>query len=124
MLARRALHLGQTEASKWTTYFVASPKPRAWADVREIWDFVADQSGEQRADRIVAAIYDDCLMPARMPGIGHRRADLTRRNSFFWTSGPYHIIYAPETIPLEIDRIMHTSFAGCQAPGRGIISYG
>jgi plasmid stabilization system protein ParE len=84
-------------------------RKKALEDVKEIWEWVADHYGEPRADRLVAAIYDDCLMLARMPGIGHRRPDLTRRNSLFWTSGPYHIIYVPETIPLEIDRIIHIS---------------
>ena len=84
-------------------------KPRARTDVQEIWDFVADQSGEPRADRLVAAIFDDCLMLARMPGIGHKRPDLTRRNSLFWTVGDYYIIYTPDTLPLEIDRIIHAS---------------
>jgi plasmid stabilization system protein ParE len=82
---------------------------KAREDVKKMWEWIADHYGESQADRIVASIYDDCLMLARMPGIGHTRADLTRRNSLFWTSGSYHIIYVPETAPLEIDRVLCTS---------------
>ena len=84
-------------------------KPRARADVLGIWDFVAEQSGEAQADRLVAEIYDDCLMLASMPGLGHKRSDLTRRNSLFWTVADYYLIYSPDTAPLEIDRIIHAS---------------
>ena len=82
---------------------------KALVDVYEIWDFVADLSGELVADRLVAKIHDDCRMLARMPGVGHVRPDLTRRQMLFWTSGPYLMIYHPETVPLEIERIIHTS---------------
>ena len=84
-------------------------RPRARIDVQKIWEWVADHYGEPQADRLVAAIYDDSLMLARMPGIGHKRPDLTRRNSLFWTVGDYYLIYTPDTDPLEIDRIIHTS---------------
>ena len=46
---------------------------------------------------------------AGLPGVGHVRPDLTRRQMLFWTSGPYHIIYHPETLPLEIERIIHAA---------------
>lgn len=82
---------------------------KALEDVNEIWEFVADLAGEPVADRLVAKIHDDCRMLAKMPGVGHVRHDLTRRQMLFWTSGPYLIIYHPETLPLEIERILHTS---------------
>jgi plasmid stabilization system protein ParE len=84
-------------------------KSRAKTDVQQIWDWTANHYGEQYADKLVAAIYEDCLMLARMPGIGHKRPDLTRRNSLFWTVDDYYLIYTPDTAPLEIDRILHTS---------------
>jgi plasmid stabilization system protein ParE len=84
-------------------------RKKAQEDVKRIWEWVADHYGEPQADRLVTAIYDDCLMLASMPGIGHKRPDLTRRNSLFWTVGDYYLIYTPDTVPLEIDRIIHTS---------------
>ena len=84
-------------------------RQKARDDVKKIWEWTADHYGEPQADRLVAAIYDDCLMLVRMPGIGHRRLDLTRRNSLFWTVGDYYIIFTPDTVPLEIGRIIHAS---------------
>ncbi len=82
---------------------------KALEDVNEIWEFVADVAGEPVADRLVAKVHDDCRMLARLPGVGHARSDLTQRQMLFWTSGPYHIIYHPETEPLEIARIIHAA---------------
>jgi plasmid stabilization system protein ParE len=84
-------------------------RKKAQKDIKKIWEWAADQYGEPRADRLVGAIYDDCLMLANMPGIGHKRPDLSRRNSLFWTIGDYYLIYTPDTSPLEIDRVIHTS---------------
>jgi plasmid stabilization system protein ParE len=82
---------------------------KALKDVNDIWDYVADLAGELVADRLAAKIHDDCRMLARLPGVGHVRSDLTRRQMLFWTSGPFHIIYHPETMPLEVGRIIHTA---------------
>ena len=82
-------------------------RQKAREDVKKIWEWAADRYGEPQADRLVASLYDDCLMLARMRRIGHKRADLTRRHSLFWTSGSYYIIYAPETAPLEVERIIY-----------------
>jgi len=84
-------------------------REKALEDVNAIWEFVADVAGEPVADRLVAKIHDDCRMLARLPRAGHVRPDLTRRQMMFWTPGSYHIIYHPETIPLEIERIIHTA---------------
>ena len=84
-------------------------RQKALEDVNEIWEFVAGLVGEPAADRLVAKIHDDCRMLAGLPGVGHVRPDLTRRQMLFWTSGPYHIIYHPETLPLEIERIIHAA---------------
>jgi plasmid stabilization system protein ParE len=67
-------------------------RKKAQEDVKKIWEWVADHYGEPQADRLVAAIYDDCLMLASMPGLGHKRPDLTRRNSLFWTVADYYLI--------------------------------
>jgi len=77
--------------------------------VNSIWEFISDVAGEPVADRLVAKIHDDCRMLARLPGVGHVRPDLTRRQMLFWTSGRYHIIYHPETVPLEIERIIDSA---------------
>lgn len=43
---------------------------------------------------------------ARMPHIGHTRADLTSGSVLFWSVYRYLIVYRPETLPLEVIRVV------------------
>ena len=45
------------------------------------------------ADRWIAKLFDAFERIGRMPGIGHRREDLTAYPVLFWTVGAYLIIY-------------------------------
>jgi len=49
----------------------------------------------------VRGIFDDATKLAEMPGMGHRREDLTERPVLFWSVHSYLLIYQPETSPLE-----------------------
>ncbi len=82
-------------------------RPAALADVRQIWDSLAKKAGVEAADRLLSHFHDACRMLAEMPGIGHRRPDLTDRAMLFWTVGDYCVIYHPETVPLEVERIIY-----------------
>jgi len=82
-------------------------RPKALADVRQIWDSLAEKGGVTAADRLLEHFYDACRMLADLPGIGHTRTDLTDRAMLFWTVGDYHVIYHPEVIPLEVERIFY-----------------
>ena len=46
---------------------------------------------------------------ADLPGLGHRRADLTSANFFFYLVDPYFIVYARQEDPLPILAVVHTS---------------
>ena len=41
--------------------------------------------------------------------MGHGREDLTDQPVLFWPVGAYSIIYRPETMPLEVVRVLHGS---------------
>jgi len=41
-----------------------------------------------------------------MPGLGHRRPDLTARDVFFWPAHSYLVIYRASK-PLRIVRVIH-----------------
>ena len=57
--------------------------PRAEQDVRDIWDYMADDSIEA-ADRVLAALEKTMRRLAKNPGIGHLREELAdRRHRFF-----------------------------------------
>lgn len=82
-------------------------RPAALADVRQIWDSIAEKASVETADRFLANLNDACRLLGEMHGVGHRRPDLTDRTMLFWTVDDYYIIYHPETIPLEVERIIY-----------------
>jgi plasmid stabilization system protein ParE len=55
--------------------FVLTPEARA--DLGAIWDFIAEDSFES-ADRVLEAFYRAFDQLAAMPGMGHKREDLTK----------------------------------------------
>jgi len=71
-------------------------------DLEDIWEYIATDSIDA-ADRWIARLFDAFDKIARMPGIGHRREDLTDYPILFWTVGAYLIIYrARRGQPVEI----------------------
>jgi len=41
-----------------------------------------------------------------MPGLGHKRQDITSKGVLFWPVWSFEIIYRPETRPIEIVAIL------------------
>jgi len=83
--------------------------PKAKADLRSIWSYIAADNIEA-ADRVERAIYDACLSLAKAPLRGHSRKDLTALPVRFWTVpryAKYVIVYDPAGKPLKIIRIFH-----------------
>jgi plasmid stabilization system protein ParE len=83
--------------------------PKAKADLRSIWSYIAADNVEA-ADRVEEAIYDACLFLAKSPLRGHPRKDLSKLPVRFWTVlryPKYVIIYDPADKPLNIIRIFH-----------------
>jgi plasmid stabilization system protein ParE len=71
-------------------------------DLEDIWDYIAADSIDA-ADRWIGKLFDAFEEIARMPGIGHRREDLTEYPVRFWTVGAYLIIYRAANLrPVEI----------------------
>jgi toxin ParE1/3/4 len=50
--------------------------PRAERQLSELYAYIADHSGEARADKFVSAIVDDCLSLATFPERGDKRDDI------------------------------------------------
>ena len=69
-----------------------SISPDAYLDMDEIWDYIADDSIEA-ADRWIAKLFDAFEALGQMPGMGHKRNDLTQYPVLFWPVGRYLIIY-------------------------------
>ena len=85
--------------------------PQAEEDLFEIWRYIAGDNVEA-ADRVEQAVYAACEFLAAGPMRGHVREDLTNLPVRFWTLPQfpnYLIVYAPQTVPLQILRVLHGS---------------
>jgi plasmid stabilization system protein ParE len=78
---------------------------RALGDLQEIWDFVAEDSFTA-AERLIEDFYGAFRRLAAVPGMGHKRQDLTGRDVLFWALYSYLIIYTSSQ-PLRVVRIIH-----------------
>ena len=81
-----------------TSYILA---PEALQDLQELWDYIATEHLDA-ADRVIDTLFAAFERLAAMPGLGHRREDLTDRSLQFWTVGAYLAIYRAERTPIEI----------------------
>ena len=83
--------------------------PRAERDLDDIWSYVAEDSVEY-ADRVIDDLNNRMKDLVAMPRIGRRRADLMADESLaFWPASHYMIVYRPDSEPIEIVRVLHTS---------------
>lgn len=77
-------------------------------DLIEIWDYIARDSIDA-ADRVAADLRSAIQRLATMPGIGHRRDDLSDESLRFYRMYSYLILYQPESSPLSIVRVLHAA---------------
>jgi plasmid stabilization system protein ParE len=81
-----------------TPYILA---PEALLDLQELWDYIATENLDA-ADRMIDTLFAAFERLAAMPGLGHRREDLTDRPLRFWTVDTYLVIYRAERTPIEL----------------------
>ncbi len=81
--------------------------PQANLDLIEIWEYIAEAS-EERADRVLDAIGERCLMLAGFPEAGRVRNDLIVGLRSF-AVGSYTIFYQPIDDGIEVLRVLHGS---------------
>ncbi|MFZ4575557.1 MAG: type II toxin-antitoxin system RelE/ParE family toxin [Phycisphaerales bacterium] len=81
--------------------------PAADADLEEIWQYVALNSGEARADFVEDELHAAMQRLAEMPGIGHLRIDLADEALRFFSVQRFLIVYRPEFRPVQIIRVLH-----------------
>ena len=65
--------------------------PQARSDLLEITDYILDNSGVDRAMSVIGAIRAAIEKVVEMPGIGHKREDLTDEDVRFWTVYKYYM---------------------------------
>ena len=86
--------------------FVLTPATRD--DLIEIWTYIANDSVD-RADQVIADLYDAFGRLAQSPGIGHYRDDLADRRHRFWVVYSYIVVYRWKAAPLQIIAVFHGS---------------
>ena len=77
----------------------------AESDLQEIKDFIAKDSIVQ-ARRVVRELRRAMSSLSDMLGMGHVREDLTDQGVLLWTVFSYHVVYRPETSPLEVVAVL------------------
>ena len=80
-------------------------RPRAAVDLAEIWAYIADDS-PHHADVFVDLLDSKFQAPARRPGMGRRRPELTPDIRSFPVDR-YVIFYVPRSRGVEIVRVLH-----------------
>jgi plasmid stabilization system protein ParE len=81
-----------------TAYILA---PEALQDLQDIWDYIATENLDA-ADRMIDTLFAAFEQLAALPGLGHRREDLTNRPLRFWTVEAHLVIYRAERTSVEI----------------------
>jgi plasmid stabilization system protein ParE len=72
-----------------TQYILSEDADR---DLDGIWDYIAEDNVDA-ADRWIGRLFDAFDAIGNMPGIGHKREDLTAYPVLFWPVGAYLVIY-------------------------------
>lgn len=80
--------------------------PEARANLDDICAFIAQDSIDA-ARRVLDAFERTFEQLVAMPGIGHRREDLTATPVKFWNVYSYLVVYDPVSTPLTIIAILH-----------------
>jgi plasmid stabilization system protein ParE len=85
-----------------TRYVLA---PAAETDIRDIANYIAADNRDA-ALRLVDDFYAAFSQLADVPGLGHRRPDLTDQPLRFWTVRQRYLIIYRDRSPLEIVRVI------------------
>lgn len=78
----------------------------ARSDLFDIWNHIAQDSLDT-ANRVMDDLERAMERLAEYPQLGHRRTDVHDLRYRFWTVYSYVIVYAPDTSPLQISRVIH-----------------
>ena len=86
-------------------------RPRALADLAEIWAYIAQQSADDspdQADAFVDLVDSKFHSLSRRPGVGRRRPELSSDIRSL-AIGRYVVFYLPLPRGIEVVRVLHGS---------------
>jgi plasmid stabilization system protein ParE len=82
--------------------------PSASRDIDDIFDYVLEHSGPDRALSVHARLFEACSKIASQPSfVGHARDDLADESLRVLPILSFLVIFRPQTRPVEIVRIIH-----------------
>jgi toxin ParE1/3/4 len=79
--------------------------PKAAEGIESIWEYIAEDSGVRRADKVVDDIFRAIEKLADMPGMGHGREDLADETLLAWPVHSYLVVYRDRR-PLEVVHVV------------------
>jgi plasmid stabilization system protein ParE len=78
-------------------------------DLLQIWNYLADHASLEVADKVSADIESAIRVVAKSPSLGHKREDLTPRQTLFYLVHSYFVTFRPDKKPLHVIRILHSA---------------
>jgi toxin ParE1/3/4 len=83
--------------------------PRARQDLVEIWRYIADESGEPRADRYLRRLNDVVSYLAQQPPMGRKRPEIPEEGIRSFSAESHVIFYIALQDGIELVRVIHGS---------------
>jgi len=84
-------------------------RPRARQDLIEIWRYIADDSGEPRADRYLRRLNDVISYLAQQPLIGRKRPEIPEQGIRSFAAESHVVFYMALDDGIELVRVIHGS---------------
>lgn len=84
-------------------------RPRARQDLIEIWRYIADDSGEPRADKYLRRLNDVITYLAQQPLMGRSRPELQEEGIRSFVAESHIIFYIALADGMELVRVIHGS---------------
>lgn len=84
-------------------------RPRSKRDLVEIWRYIADESGEARADRYLRRLNDVITYVAQQPGMGRERAEFQTAGLRSFAAESHVIFYVMIEDGMDLVRVIHGS---------------
>jgi toxin ParE1/3/4 len=81
-------------------------RPRAQADLDEIWDYTADRWGLDQAETYARQLWKDIELVADRPSLG-RECSEVRPGYRKYPSGSHVLFYRPTADGIDVVRILH-----------------
>jgi len=84
-------------------------RPRARQDLIEIWRYIADDSGEARADKYLRRLNDVITYVAQQPLMGRARPEIQEEGIRSFVAESHIIFYIALADGMELVRVIHGS---------------